>query len=240
VSATSIIPAVQSSNFVGELSAISIFSDLPSAVMDVICANCDHRQYDAGHTVYAAGNFDASEFFVVISGRARISRIAPKTGAVVIEDIEAGSVFGLELAVLEFEGEAVQTVSVTAEEDLSLIVFDAEAFRVLASQRPSLMRNVAMFFAQELSDTRLKMTFSEPAPHQRVYTALLNFVKRDMTTGQWRIQQMPKHRQLADQAGVEEAVTADAVATLIQDGIAERDYPGMVINDISRLNELAG
>jgi len=240
VSATSTIPAAQSSNFVGELSAISIFSDLPAAVMDAICANCDRRQYDAGDTVFAAGNFDSSEFFIVISGCARISRVAPKTGAVVIEDIEAGSVFGLELALLEFESEAVQTVSVTAEEELNLVAFDAEAFRVLASQRPSLMRNVAMFFAQELSDTRLKMTLSEPAPHQRVYAALLNFVVRDTATGQWRIQQMPKHRQLADQAGVEEAVTADAVATLIQDGVAKRDYPGMVINDISRLNELAG
>jgi len=34
-------------------------------------------------------------------------------------------------------------------------------------------------------------------------------------------------------------VTADAVANLIQEGIAQRDYPGMIINDMSRLNELA-
>ncbi len=51
---------------------------------------------------------------------------------------------------------------------------------------------------------------------------------------------MPKHRELADEAGVEEALTAGAVASLIQQGVARRDYPGLVINDMARLNELAG
>ena len=51
---------------------------------------------------------------------------------------------------------------------------------------------------------------------------------------------MPKHRELAERAGVEEAEAASAVAALIQDGVARRDYPALVINDIRRLSDLAG
>jgi CRP/FNR family transcriptional regulator, cyclic AMP receptor protein len=239
MSATPITPVVQNSDFADALSSVSIFQDLPVPVMDSICESSDRRQYDAGHTVFSAGNYDASEFFIITSGRVRISLVDPETGAMVIEELDEGAVFGLELALAEGAADAFQTLSVTAEEDLDLIAIDAAAFRALASQRPSLMRNIAMFFAQELSTLRLKTIFAEAAPHQRVYAALLHFVERDEMTGSWRIQQMPKHRQLAEQAGVEEAVTADAVATLIQDGVVQRDYPGMVINDISRLNELA-
>ena len=68
---------------------------------------------------------------------------------------------------------------------------------------------------------------------------LLECVARDPLSGVWRIEKMPKHRELADRAGVDEASAAGAVASLIQEGVAQRDYPGLVINDMSRLNTLA-
>lgn len=239
MSATPITLPAPNGDFAAALADIPLFQDLPSPVMESLRASGDRRRYAAGQTVFSAGQYDTSEFFIVKSGRARISLVDASTGAMLIDELGPGAIFGLEVALADVAPDVYQTMSVTAEEDLDVVAVDTAAFRSLASQRPSLMRNIAMHFAKELSAVRFKAVAAETAPHQRVYAALLHFVERDAMTGQWRIQRMPKHRELADQAGVEEAVTADAVASLIQEGVAQRDYPGMIIKDMSRLNELA-
>ena len=239
MSATPVYLPAPNGDFADTLGDVSLFKDLPAPVMEAISAACDSRCYDAGQTVFSAGQYDAGEFFVISSGRMRISLVDAESGAMVIEEFGEGDIFGLELALGDAPADLYQTLAVTAEEDLSLIGVDAAAFRALAGQRPSLMRNVATHLAKALSATRFKAISAEAAPRPRIYAALLQFVERDAMSGEWRIQQMPKHRELADKAGVEEAVTADAVAALIQEGVARRDYPGMVINDMGRLNELA-
>ncbi len=221
------------------LASFPIFNDLPEAVTSAIQSNADHRFYDSGHTVFTNGQFDASEFFVILSGKFRLSLVEPNSGAVMIEEFAEGSIFGLELSIGDEEYAFCDFLSATADGDLEVLAIDSAVFKKLASTRPSLMRNIATFIASELSKVRFDPVRSEAAPYQRVYAALLDFVERDATTGQWRIQQMPKHRHLADKANVEEVVTADAVANLIQEGIVQREYPGMIINDMSRLNELA-
>jgi hypothetical protein len=50
---------------------------------------------------------------------------------------------------------------------------------------------------------------------------------------------MPKHRELAERAGADEAAAASAVAQLIQQGVARREYPGLVIADMAGLARLA-
>lgn len=239
MSATPMYLPAPDSNFADHLGDVPVFKELSAPVLEALCASCDSRQYDAGQTVLSAGQYDGGEFYVITSGRMRISLVDAETGAMMIEEYSEGAIFGLELALNDAQPDVFQTLAVTAEEALSLIAIDAAAFRALAANRPSLMRNVAMFFAQELSSVRFKALAAEAAPRPRVYAALLQFVERDAMSGEWRIQQMPKHRELADKAGVEEALTADAVAALIQEGVAKRDYPGMVINDMGRLNELA-
>jgi len=221
------------------LTALPLFQDLSDAILDSIRESADCRRYDAGQTVYALGQYDGGEFFAVISGRMRVSVTDSETGAMLIEEIGAGAIFAMELALCGASADAFQQVSVTAEDELVVLAIDAEAFSSLAGQRPSLMRNIAMHFAGELAARRFKNMIAEAAPAQRVFSVLLKFVERDSVTGEWRVPRMPKHRELADEAGVEEAVTAGAVATLIQEGVARRDYPGLIIDDMNRLNELA-
>ncbi|MHA7871146.1 MAG: Crp/Fnr family transcriptional regulator [Hyphococcus sp.] len=240
MSATSLVPVEEDRDVAGALTALPIFKDLPEAVVQSISQNSDLRVYEPGHTVFSAGHFDGGEFFAVVSGVMKVSFTDPQTGSMIIEELKEEDIFGLELALCDVLLEDCERFSATAVETLKLVAVDAEQFRSLAGQRPSLMRNIAMFLAGQLSAQRFSAARAGAAPHQRVYAALLHFVERDAMTGQWRIQRMPKHRELADQAGVDETVTADAVASLIQEGVAQRDYPGMIINDMSRLNELAG
>ena len=202
------------------------------------CGDCRH--YTAGQTVLSMGQYDGAEFFVVTSGKMKVTVIDPESGSMMIEEFNQNDVFAMEFAFRSKSEGVAQQFSVTAEDDLSIIAIDMESFKSLSGQRPSLMRNVAGYLADELSARRFKGVAAEAAPQQRVFSALMKFVERDRVTNAWRIPQMPKHRELAEHAGVEEADAAAAVALLIQEGVASRDYPGMIVQDMTRLSELAG
>ncbi len=239
MSATAISVSAPSDDPVESLAALPLFHDLSGKILSAIRENVDVRRYEAGQTVYTLGQFDGSEFFAVIAGHMKVSIIEPETGAMLIEEIGEGAIFAMELAFGSAASDSFQQVSVTADDDLVVLAIEAEPFFLLASQRPSLMRNIAAHFASELAVRRFRNMTAEAAPEQRVLSVLLQYVERDAISGHWRVPLMPKHRALAEEAGVEEAVSAAAVAMLIQEGVARRDYPGLIIDDMSRFNELA-
>ncbi|WP_428407681.1 Crp/Fnr family transcriptional regulator [Hyphococcus sp.] len=221
------------------LSKIAPFEDLPDAVLSLLSENSETKSYSAGQTVFSLGQYDGGEFLAVLSGALRISLTDGATGAMLIEEAPEGSVFGLEIAIADPDPSKFQQIAVTAEKDCKLAIIDAAEFKSLAAGRPSLMRNVAIYLAEQLVAQRFRAMCAHAAPEQRVYAVLLECVARDPISGVWRIEKMPKHRELADRAGVDETAAAGAVAALIQDGVAQREYPGLVINDMSRLNRLA-
>ncbi len=221
------------------LGSIAPFQGLPEAVLDLLCEHSEQRSYSAGQTVFSLGQYDGGEFLVVLAGGLRVSVTDGASGAMLIDDVGRHETFGLEVAMADPDPTVFQQVAVNAASDCELIVIDAAEFKTLAGGRPSLMRNIAIYMAEQLALRKFRAEATKAAPTQRVYDALIKRIERDALTGQWRINQMPKHRELADQAGVDETVAAGAVATLIQDGIAQRDYPGLVINDMPRLNQLA-
>ena len=221
------------------LESLPLFRDLSDVIMNSIWDIAEKRSYSAGQTVYSLGQYDASEFFVVLSGVMKVSAIDVETGSILVEELKNGDVFGLELALSEWREDAFHQVSVTAEDEMEILSVDSEEFRLLVAQRPSLMRNIAMHFAADLVDRRFKNMSPDAAPEQKIFSVLLKFVERDSVSGQWRVPQMPKHRELAEEAGVDESVSAVAVANLIQEGVARRDYPGLVIEDMGRFNKLA-
>ncbi len=222
------------------IAAVKPFAGLSDAILSAVGETAVVRRYAAGQSVYAMGQFDGGEIFIVAKGLMRVSVIDAGTGSVVVDDLGPNSTFAIDLAFCDPESSVFSRLSITAEEDLKLVFIDSEALRGLAGQRPSLMRNIAHFFAEDLGARRFNATAAQAAPQQRVYSQLIKYVERDEITGCWRVPQMPKHRELADLANVDENVAAAAVATLIQEGIAQRDYPGLVVNDMTRLHELAG
>lgn len=221
------------------LARIAPFQDLPDAVLSLLFEHSEQRSYNANQTVFSLGQYDGAEFLVVLSGALRASVMNGETGAMMMEDIGEGGVFGLEIALTEADPDVCQQIAVTAEADCTVIVIDAAEFKSLAAGRPSLMRNIADYLSTQLVAMRFKATTPQAAPEQRVYAVLLECVARDPVSGVWRIEKMPKHRELADRAGVDETSAAGAVAALIQDEIAQRDYPGLIVNDMTRLHQLA-
>jgi len=222
------------------LEAAPLFEGLPRKVVENLRENCERRRYSAGHTVFSMGQYDGDEFLIVLSGALQLNIVDAENGEMVIERFGPGAVFGLEAAFSDEIDAICPRVAVTAADEAQVLAIEMEPFRKLAAARPSLMRNIARCLARDAAALRFNRQAPQTPPEQRVFAALMEFVERAPASGEWRIEKMPKHRELAERAGVEEAEAASAVAALIQDGVARRDYPALVVNDIRRLNTLAG
>ena len=233
-------PETLEDSFEKTLQQTPLFRDLPPAVLQRLKESSELRRYEAGQTVFSLGQYDGSEFFIVLSGLLRLNIVHAGSGEIVIEDFEAHSIFGLEASLCEDSEDICRSLAVNAHQDLEVLALDMGSFRKLAAARPSLMRNIAGYLARQTVNLRYRTASAKAAPEQRIFAALLDFVRQDPSSGDWLIERMPKHRELAEIAGVDEPLAASAVASLIQDGVAQRDYPGLIINDIRRLSELSG
>lgn len=215
-----------------------LFEDLQDAVIDALVEAAFARRYAAGETVFSTGQFDGSEFILVADGRLKAAHSDPESGAMVVDHAGPGDYVGLAGAVVGGDPGRLSTTTVSAEKDALVIAIDAAAFREIVGQRPTLTRNLMLHFARRLAGD-IRAGADGSSPEQRIFAALIGLVERDAVAALWRIPKMPKHRELADRANVEEHAAANAVAKLIQTGVARRDYPGLVIEDMARLNKLA-
>lgn len=214
------------------------FNELPTPIIEALAEASDLRRYAAGETIFAMGQYDGSEFLVVQAGRIKVSHADPNSGAMLFEDVPAGEIFGLATAASGGDAARLAGLSLTAERDSLVVAVDAAALRELARERPTFARCLMLHFARRLSGDP-RAAAEESSPERRIYATLSGLIERDAVSGEWRIRKMPKHRELADRADVDETAAANAVARLIQSGIARRDYPGLVIDDIDELNRLA-
>lgn len=240
MSATQLIASEEAkSDFSSALASVVPFAGLPAPAIKSICRIGEHRHYGAGETIFSPGQFDGGEFLFVWRGRVKAAFANPSTGAMHIEEFGVNAFFGLAEAVVGGEYPQAELLTLTAEEEADVVTLDAEAFRELFQRRPALTRALAQYFARALVMERSQLSPEDLSPERRVFAALLEFVERDAVTGAWRVARMPKHRELAEKADADEAAAASAIAHLIQEGVARRDYPGLIIDDISQLNALA-
>ena len=219
------------------LRGCSLFQDLPDAIVDAVAEQATLRRLGRGETIFSPGQFDGAELLFLSAGSLKATRAAPANGSMVVEKIAAGSFFALELGVLALDPARYADVTLSAEDPSEVAFIDAEAFRALVAQRPLLARALLLHFAALAVGAGAAAT--ETAPDRRVFAAIAGLVRRDAVAAAWRIEKMPKHRDLADIANVAEHEAAEAVARLIASGVARRDYPGLVIDDMAQLNRLA-
>ncbi len=224
---------------IGRLKEAAPFQELPETVLTTIAEISDIRTYADNETIAAMGQFDASEFFLVLAGALKACRVDPESGAMVFEEKPGDSLFGLAEALTGDAQTGVDSISLTAQTDTEILAIDAETFRQIVAQRPTLTRNLMLYFANLVASGALRAVSAEASPEQRVYSALLEFVELAGPAGPWQVEKMPKHRELAERAGVDESLAAQAIATIIQDGVARRNYPGLIVDDIDRLKTLA-
>lgn len=239
MSATPLAFESQEPDLSAQLSRAEPFADLPPAALKSISDISRSRRYAAGEPVFALGQHDGADFYFVASGRLRAATPDPAGGAMIFDEISEGQFFGLADAVAGDGASRAEMSTLTVEADAEVLSIDAALFRQVVAQRPSLTRNLMHHFARALAQAASHSGPAETSPERRVFAALMRRVERDAVTGVWRVGKMPKHREISDESGVDEHVAAAAVALLIQDGVARREYPGLVIDDMARFARLA-
>lgn len=238
MSATPLASEQESDELASALAAAAPFADLPAPVIKAIADASMERMFAAGETIVSFGQHDGAEFYYVVRGKLKAALADEITRAVLVEEVPAGKFFGLADAMAETAASAAEKLTLTAETDATVIAIEAAAFRGVVAQRPSLTRSLMHYFAKLLSSYGIQEAAGD-SPLRRVFAALMTHVERDALTGEWRIPRMPKHREIAEEAGADENVAAAAVARLIQDGVARRDYPGLIIDDMAEFSRLA-
>ncbi|MEO0397959.1 MAG: hypothetical protein AAF224_00890 [Pseudomonadota bacterium] len=225
------------------LNATPPFDRLTAETVAILQDTADERQYEDGETIAAAGQFDGSEFLVIRAGAVNIAAADPDTGAILLERVSAPGVIGLAQAVaLSNAPSALDVSTVDSEQSLTaagavvLSAVETAAFSERLVGVPEVTQSLMRYFAAALAQRPMTIN-PDGGGEQRVYGLLVEAAER--IDGVWRINTMPKHRELADSAQVSETIAANAVARIIRDGVAVRDYPALEIRDMGTLRRLA-
>jgi CRP-like cAMP-binding protein len=112
---------------------LNLFSNCTRAELSRIRSLTTVVEVPQGRVLIEEGR-PGNEFFVIVDGRATISRAGLR-----LADLESGSSFG-ELALLETNG--YRTATVIAETDLTLLVFSRAEFNSLYESAPTLGRKM--------------------------------------------------------------------------------------------------
>ncbi len=222
------------------LAKISYFEDLPDSVLQDLADASDERCFGAGETVFTMNQYDGDELFCIISGKAKLTTVSVETDALSVEELSEGSIFGLEYVLGDFQENILQA-GLTASTALVIITIDSHHLQEIVKRKPVVARAFLAGFARQLLKFKAGQSAPQADPHKRIFQSLFDLIERDdnEVPAQWRVAQMPKHRELGEIAGTTEIEAAEAVARLISEGIAKRDYPGLIIADYTAFHSLA-
>lgn len=230
------------------LSGIGILAGLAPRDLALLATECDWRPVAKDEIVVntAQGGESGGVMFVV-SGTVRLARISGLDGRVAYKDVGAGGQFG-EMSVF---GLAESDLTVIAREDGLIATLKEDRFADLLAREESVSRALLCQYARLLRGQEVagapSVSAGEAAVEgtgaQRLYTELLALaephVGRD-GADMLLIARLPRHRVLADRISTTEEAVARAIAELVRTGVAEREYPGLVIKDEAALRVLAG
>lgn len=229
----------QLEKIVHSLKKMHYFSDLSESVLEELARAADRKIFAVGETIFTMNQYDAEELWCFVSGTAQLTNVAADSANLTVEELGAGNIVGLEFVLGGCEEQAYQIGLVTTS-STEIITVDSEAMRLVLQKRPRVARVLLTNFSRALLSQKTAGDAYEENPHQRIISALFDMVERDPVDARvWHIPAMPKHRALGELAGATEVEAAEAVARLISDGVARREYPGLVIVDYGKLHDLA-
>lgn len=229
------------------LSGIRIFAGLEPRELALLAAECDWRTVARDEIVVNTTQGDElGGVMFVVSGALRLARAAGPAGRVAYKDVLAGGQFG-EMSVL---GIAENDLTVIAREDGLVATLSTTRFAELLAREESVSRALLCQYArllrgQEAMSPSPAMFDEMPMDGtgaQRLYAELLALAEPHVGENgaeMLLIARLPRHRVLADRISTTEEAVARAIAELVRTGVAERDYPGLVIKDEAVLRGLA-
>ena len=210
-----------------DLMAIDIIAALPTRARERIAALARPIELSAGETSGALA--EAGLILFIESGALRVS--TSTGGKIAFQDYRTGGAAGLIEAV---SGAPSEPRAVLALETASALALPAAPLlAAIASSAPA-----AFALAQRLAkDVNTREASDDPL--QRIFRDLLR-AAHPLGEVRWTVDPLPRHRDIAERAGVAEEAAASAIAHLVRLGVARRRYPALDIEDRDALKVLAG
>jgi CRP/FNR family cyclic AMP-dependent transcriptional regulator len=128
--------------FLGHLSEVPLFSALSRKELALVARRAEDVQVEAGRVLVSEGATGA-EFFVILSGTAKVSRRGRK-----VATLGPGAAFG-ELALLD---KAPRNATVTAETPMELVVLGQREFGGVLDEVPGVARKLLTGMARRLRE----------------------------------------------------------------------------------------
>jgi CRP-like cAMP-binding protein len=157
----------------GQLSQVPLFQGLAAAVLARVRGKARTRAIVAGELFFNEGEA-ADAFFVLTSGRVKLTQLTPEGHQVVLRIIGAGDAFGGAGAF----GDETYPISAEAVEPAVALVWTSGAMRQLLETEPRVALNAVQFVAGRLHDLqrRHRQLMTERV-ERRVARALLRLVQ---------------------------------------------------------------
>ncbi len=217
------------------LGQIECFRQADETVLTPLLPFVEVAFYHEGDTIIRRGDYDGSVLYGLLEGTARLTKAAVSSGDIDMEDVGPGRLIGL-APLLAGQTGGQEGLSLVASTDLSLLYIDAEGLMSLTRRRLKMATLLLRYCAQGLME-REASSEETVGPERRVYRHILSLVER-AEEGFW-VPEMPRHAALGEATGTSDRVAAAAVAGLIADGIARRDFPGLTVLNMEGLRALA-
>jgi CRP-like cAMP-binding protein len=135
-----------------QLKAVSLFEGLNLAQLGKVAALIQERRVAAGEYIFHEGE-GGDEFYVVLSGKVRISKVVPGVGEEALAILDAGAFFG-EMALVD---DTPRSADALAHSECVLGAFRRVDFDQLMFTDKELAYSVLWTFVRTLS-TRLRET----------------------------------------------------------------------------------
>jgi CRP/FNR family transcriptional regulator len=215
------------------LGKIPLFQGLPEAQREKLAWIASSQALDRGALIFSDGD-DASGFYVVLSGRIKIYKLAPDGKEQILHLFGPGEPFG---EVPVFTGERFPAHA-EAMEKSSILYFPRAAFIELVRQEPSLALNMLAVLSKRLRlFTHLIESLSLKEVPGRLAAYLLYLSDRSDDPAALRLD-IPKG-QLASLLGTIPETLSRILGRMAGQGIVEVEGRAIRLLDRSALEELA-
>ena len=217
------------------LDGIALLCDLPQPALQAAAKNCRWRSYGANEQIIDRQS-EATDVFFVREGCARVVNYSISGREITLDDIDSGGHFG-ELAAIDGQPRSASVMALT---QCSVAIMPQAHFLELVDEHPSVALKVMRGLASIIrNSTERIMDLSTLAANNRVQADLLRQAlnNRDGDNSA-SISPIPMHADIASRVSTTRETVARVMNDLARQGILERQKNVLVVQDVSRLQEM--
>lgn len=177
-----------------------------------------------------------TDVYLIVEGSVRVLDHAQSGQEVAFSDIQTGEFFG-ELSAIDHKE---RSATVFAVEDSLLARIPGAEFSDFLLRYPEMSAQMIRYFVETIRGLNSRVVgLSSMTSVQRVYSEILQMSEPDPSgTGNWIVNNMPHHMEIAVWAGTSPETVARAIGQLLKAEIAKRRNKTLVIKDRQRLRDL--